>query len=111
MEFDLYTIDWVAISSIITLFMVMLTFISIINARRANKIANDALLEAFKQLEEYKRANDIAQNSLNEIIIQTKLKEQEIKDEKERWEKEKRATQRMLSGDNYKDIFKDEYGI
>ena len=71
MNFDLCTIDWVAISSMITLIMATFTVIAIYKAHRANRLAETAIKENIRQ-RQYEHISAIY-NSLLESLARLKF--------------------------------------
>jgi enolase len=93
MKFDLSVIDWAAISSMITGMMTIVTALAVYVSIRAIKHS--------------KTANKIAQNALNELVLQREI--QKIKDDKAetRWRAEQRFNMEFLKseGINADDIY------
>lgn len=97
MIFDLCTIDWVAISSIVTSLMTIATAIAVFAAFRANRQA--------------KIANKIAQKSLDELVLQREIQKQKDDVTEIRWKIEKRLEMKIFesTGENIADFYREEY--
>jgi 3-hydroxyacyl-CoA dehydrogenase len=97
MIFDLCTIDWSAISSIITGLMTIATLFAVVVSIRANKQA--------------KIANRIAKDALDELVLQRKIQKEKDDAAEARWKAEKRFEMKFLKseGISAEDIYMEEF--